>query len=219
MMFYIAGPMEGYDDNNKAAFDAAEHELQVKGLRVFNPHVVDAMLREEFGRAPEMYEIMLKDLDEIVDSDAVILLDGWEKSTGAHCEKLFADRIGKPIFTKSSGDGFDGMRKVRSWGAVNDTARDMPDVLRLLRGVAMTFADALTEFKNGNPIARHTWQPNIFVVPPLLFPVKHGENKTPQLIGPPPLTVDDMDAEDWYVAEIAGTKEVEMVETKECITA
>ena len=50
MRIYISGPMSGYPDLNRPAFDAAEKRLTAQGHFVINPHRVS----EQFGTPEEL---------------------------------------------------------------------------------------------------------------------------------------------------------------------
>jgi hypothetical protein len=99
---YIAGPMRGYDRYNFPAFDRAADELRRRGLIVVSPAELD---REEgfnentdgFGYAA-LLAAVIRDAKGLTGVDAVILLDGWQKSRGATAEAAIAAWIGIPVF-------------------------------------------------------------------------------------------------------------------------
>ncbi|EHB5924097.1 DUF4406 domain-containing protein [Escherichia coli] len=86
LKFYIAGPMTGYPDYNRAAFDAKAKELTEQGYIVINP----AMLPNGLTQA-EYMDICLAMVRLV---DAVYLLKGWEGSAGARAEYALAEKLG-----------------------------------------------------------------------------------------------------------------------------
>lgn len=81
---FISGPITGYPAGNRFAFLAAQREYLQKHPYdiVLNPCVFPAGLPYDF-----YMELTLRMLAECTH---IIMLDGWEKSTGANIEKLFA---------------------------------------------------------------------------------------------------------------------------------
>jgi nucleoside 2-deoxyribosyltransferase len=89
---YLAGPMRGYPDNNRAAFNESAGMLRKKGYVVFNTADIDA----EGGTLPEM---LAKDVAWILrEAEAVVLIPGWERSAGAKAEVMLAHAVGIPVF-------------------------------------------------------------------------------------------------------------------------
>ncbi|WP_225381607.1 DUF4406 domain-containing protein, partial [Escherichia coli] len=72
---FIAGPMTGYQDYNRAEFDAEASVLVDRGFTVLNPAILPDGLEHQ-----QYLAITLAMLEQ---ADAVFLLNGWEKSTGA----------------------------------------------------------------------------------------------------------------------------------------
>jgi hypothetical protein len=88
---YIAGPMSGHYGFNFRAFDDAERELKTQGWSVINPAQMDRDLGfdpfKHKADAAFLADAMRRDVDAIIDrADAIALLPGWEKSTGATAE-------------------------------------------------------------------------------------------------------------------------------------
>ena len=82
MIIYIAGPITGKPDGNKAAFDAAEKKLKAQGHAVLNPR----SLPDDLPRTAYM-PICLAMLQQ---ADAIYLLEGWINSAGARLEADYA---------------------------------------------------------------------------------------------------------------------------------
>ena len=99
---YIAGPMRGYPLFNYPAFDSARDMLIALGVhRVVSP----ADLDREIGVCPEadnipdemLRECLRRDLMHLLDSDAIVMLDGWRESKGAGAERALALAIDIPV--------------------------------------------------------------------------------------------------------------------------
>lgn len=88
---YLSGPMTSMPDLNFPAFNAEAHRLRAIGYEVVNP----ATLNPDPGAT--WHECMRQDLKALLDCDAIALLDGWQKSAGAHLEMHVAHRIGMEI--------------------------------------------------------------------------------------------------------------------------
>lgn len=93
--------MRGYAQFNFPAFDAAERDLSSRGYAVLSPATLDRSI----GFDPEqhtleqfdMREAVRRDVDAILQSDAVVMLPGWEESTGAKAEMGVARWLGLPV--------------------------------------------------------------------------------------------------------------------------
>jgi hypothetical protein len=99
---YIAGPIAGHPNGNRAAFAAKALELRVAGHDVVNPHHVqpwfhhgDCPVGLPGGEGAEHTApcYMRSDLAEMLTCDAIYLLPGWEKSQGARIEFLVAVHV------------------------------------------------------------------------------------------------------------------------------
>lgn len=103
---YLAGPMRGLKLFNFPAFFAAAIELRRMGYNVINPAEYDMAL----GMNPSlpvdhpdqismnMEAILRQDFRQVLKSDAIVLLRGWEKSTGARIERAVAHYSGRKIY-------------------------------------------------------------------------------------------------------------------------
>lgn len=93
MKIYIAGPMTGYKDFNRPAFKAFALKLSLDGHVVLNPAVLPDGLTQ-----PQYMDICLAMLRC---AQAIYLLDGWEKSSGARAEKALAEKLDLEIIYQS----------------------------------------------------------------------------------------------------------------------
>ena len=84
---YISGPMTGYKELNRPAFDKMAIILNNQGYTVVNPSsvCVDGW---------EWKDYMHHDLRMLRSCDAIVFLDGWEHSKGACIERRYAKRLG-----------------------------------------------------------------------------------------------------------------------------
>lgn len=91
--FYTAGPMTGLPGHNFKAFDRAKKKLEAQGIEVLSPS-------ENFGGAvieSLRAQYMRRDIEQLLKADAVVVLDGWEKSNGALLEVAIAREIAIPV--------------------------------------------------------------------------------------------------------------------------
>lgn len=99
---YIAGPMRGYKDFNFPAFFTAEEALQ-NDYNVLNPAKMDKDIKFDETKSLEdngfnLSDAVRRDVDAIIKSDIIFLLDGWDKSTGATTEVAIAKWLNKDIY-------------------------------------------------------------------------------------------------------------------------
>ena len=90
MKIYVAGPMSGIAGYNLPRFRKATLDLESVGFEVVNPGrrgVIDGYTWEQYMRDA---------IRDLVDCDAVALLDGWQESEGARLEFIIADGLGMP---------------------------------------------------------------------------------------------------------------------------
>jgi nucleoside 2-deoxyribosyltransferase len=98
---YLAGPMRGYESFNFPAFRAAATELRAKGYEVASPAEHD----EAGGFDPslnseESFDLRAAfrwDVAQVLASDAVVVLPGWQVSKGASVEVSLAEVVGIPV--------------------------------------------------------------------------------------------------------------------------
>lgn len=105
---YIAGPMRGYDYFNFPAFDEAAASLRAMGYEVVNPAEIDRGLgldetaddaEVKFEALGGIETAMHRDFGVILECDGIVLLPGWEKSTGARGELFVAQTTGRTVHT------------------------------------------------------------------------------------------------------------------------
>ena len=88
LVVYIAGPMTGYENGNKEAFDKAEKDIkEEKNTIVINPACLPAGLTQ--------FAYMDICLAMIRSCHAVYFLRGWESSEGAVAENALAKKLKK----------------------------------------------------------------------------------------------------------------------------
>lgn len=86
MIVYIAGPMTGLPGLNREAFHEAARKLREAGHTPLNPAMLPADLPDN-----RYMPICTAMIDA---AEAIYMLDGWQKSVGARCERLYAKRQG-----------------------------------------------------------------------------------------------------------------------------
>lgn len=92
---YIAGPMTGIEDFNYPAFNAAQEQLERRGLAILNP--ADTEAENDTGAPQHWSWYMRRALRMVTVSDALCLLPGWENSKGANLEVKVAEALGLDI--------------------------------------------------------------------------------------------------------------------------
>lgn len=104
---YLAGPMRGVDRFNFPAFDAAAKRLREAGWHVLSPaeHDRDAGFDETLNSLSgfDIDAAFAWDLEQIRHCDAIYLLHGWERSTGALAELSVARMLQKHIIYEEEG--------------------------------------------------------------------------------------------------------------------
>jgi hypothetical protein len=89
---YISGPISNMPNHNREAFDRAANKLKKEGYTAVNPlDIVD-------DPSSPWTECMKKDLTEMLKCDAVMVIEGWNRSAGATLEVLIASKLGLPIY-------------------------------------------------------------------------------------------------------------------------
>lgn len=116
--FYIAGPMAGYPEKNRASFQFAEDMLEkVYGIltpNIFNPIRIKAHDHGETpcpGRKVSEYDphsaecYYRTDLFVMLECDHAVFLPGWPASVGARLEMQVASACGLEILFMDTKDG------------------------------------------------------------------------------------------------------------------
>ena len=103
MKIYLAGPMRGYPNFNFPAFAYAAAKLREKGFEVFSPAEKgeEVLVTDNPGIQENLSfrrKVFALDMAWIAEhADAVALLPGWEKSSGARAERALAEAIGLDV--------------------------------------------------------------------------------------------------------------------------
>jgi hypothetical protein len=90
---YISGAMSGMPDHNFPLFNACAAKLRRLMFEVVNP--VD--INPDIGTPWQ--ECLKADLHALLGCDTIMMLPGWEGSSGAHLEMHVAHRVGIKIIT------------------------------------------------------------------------------------------------------------------------
>ena len=93
-IIYIAGPMTGIEDFNRAVFEEADDRLSAQGHSVFNPARIAPKMHIDSVPYSGYLKIALAMLDCC---DAIYMLDGWTNSRGAIIEHAYAVATNKHI--------------------------------------------------------------------------------------------------------------------------
>lgn len=93
--FYLAGPMRGYPLFNFPAFLMAARVLTARGFEIASPAEKDLEAGFDPSRPVEGQNFDIGaafrwDFEAVVKSRGIVLLPGWERSTGAKAERLVA---------------------------------------------------------------------------------------------------------------------------------
>lgn len=87
---YIAGPMRGKPDYNRAAFNAAAERLAANGWHPINPVEIERVLpcvcEDGTLDGVRLVDLLHAELAFVDRADAIYLLDGWWESVGARGE-------------------------------------------------------------------------------------------------------------------------------------
>lgn len=109
---YIAGPIAGKPNANRAAFSRAVKYVERRGHMALNPHTVKVVPHlDPCPEGPPGGEgsehtapcYMRHDIIAMLNCDAIYLLRGWEYSIGARTEFEVARSCGLKIFYQDKG--------------------------------------------------------------------------------------------------------------------
>lgn len=95
---YIAGPMRGLPEHNFPAFNEATGRFRVWGWTVHNPVEIGAAMFGNGNPNVPGGEYLRADVRALCDCQAIALLPGWERSTGARAEVALAITIGLEFY-------------------------------------------------------------------------------------------------------------------------
>lgn len=108
MKVYLAGPMRARPFFNAVAFEIAASRLREQGIEVVSPVELDQECGLNFtdypegtGPLPEGFDLpslMRRDLDAINTCAGIVLMAGWQHSTGAQVEVAYARFLGLPVY-------------------------------------------------------------------------------------------------------------------------
>lgn len=98
---YLAGPMTGYPDFNFPEFNRVAQEFRDAGWKVWNPADKEGETLSSESRKTgdhikaqkdgfNFREVFLWDVDKVIQSNAIFMLEGWENSPGARAEHAIA---------------------------------------------------------------------------------------------------------------------------------
>lgn len=110
MKLYLSGPMRGYPKYNFPAFFEAGSILTKLGHTVVSPAQMDYDTDGEESMDTTkllhpMSHYIMRDIQAIIDCDAVALIQGWEKSSGATAEAYVAKVwMGKTLYRVVGGE-------------------------------------------------------------------------------------------------------------------
>ena len=112
MRLYIAGPMQGYPKFNFPLFDTAAEAMRRLGFEVVNPAEHDRGAWPDIVTWPgyetgdvskcpsfDLARVLRWDFQQVMQCDAIVMLPGWERSTGACDERRVAERTGLRVFS------------------------------------------------------------------------------------------------------------------------
>lgn len=100
---YLAGPMNGIAESNFPAFRAARDDLRERGLVVVCPAEMNegsGAVGAALAGTGDYAAFLLRDVAAIMEyADALVVLPGWERSTGTKIEIQWADMLGLPVLS------------------------------------------------------------------------------------------------------------------------
>lgn len=88
---YVSGPVSGFRDGNRPAFEEAARALRASGCVAMIPH------GDVAPGTPWVPAMRLSLMSIPAQADGLALLDGWEGSRGAALEAFVARELGMPV--------------------------------------------------------------------------------------------------------------------------
>jgi hypothetical protein len=92
-VIYISGPMTGYPNFNRNAFDEVEKYLISKGKEVVSP-----VLSDQISGKLTWKSCMRKSLQKLLHCNSIVMLPGWRESRGAKMERYLAEMLEYVIY-------------------------------------------------------------------------------------------------------------------------
>lgn len=122
MRIYLAGPMRGIEKFNFPAFHTAAQALRLFGHEVWNPAEHDEAngFNPSTDVAKPLKHYMVTDLAKVCESDAVVVLPGWQQSQGATLEVFVAQAVGVRVLEFPSLDEIAPDPRFAAWKAVHE---------------------------------------------------------------------------------------------------
>lgn len=99
MKVYISGEITN-NSNYKKDFAIAEKSLKEQGYKVFNP------ARKQY-KSWTWEDYMRRDIKQLMECDAILLLDNWQKSKGARLEAIIARELKLKIISSETTHAID----------------------------------------------------------------------------------------------------------------
>jgi len=106
---YLSGPISGQPEENRQAFEDAEHRLRSLGFNVINPfHLAEPEPQDGDTSAQKWAAYLARDIHFLVKTHqtattpvpvAVVILAGWRYSRGSCLEVAVAEQFGIPVYT------------------------------------------------------------------------------------------------------------------------
>lgn len=94
---YLSGPITGLSEEEYTRrFATAERHYEAAGYEVVNPVTIGQKLQKT-NPHPSYEDYMKADLEALATCTHIALLEGWENSPGAQCEKREALKLGLEI--------------------------------------------------------------------------------------------------------------------------
>lgn len=105
---FISGPMTGKPNYNFDVFDFWEEKIKRAGGECVNPaHISRKFKAEDVLKHGEVFQQMVTAQLEAMKHkcDTILLLDGWENSSGVRAELATALNLGFTIILETPGEG------------------------------------------------------------------------------------------------------------------
>lgn len=99
---YLSGPMTGIPEWNFPAFEDAAARLRDVGFSVVSPHEsphVEGFDTASDGHGFDLRAALEWDVAQVLAADAVVVLPGWENSSGCLIEVMAAEAAGLTVAT------------------------------------------------------------------------------------------------------------------------